>query len=428
VHFGTPVATVQVGVDLAADLTATGAAEYCEVWVGWGRYVTGQDRDDALRLAPNVHLYGGFAGDENRLGERNWELNETILSGDVAGDDDPGDITVNRSDNLLEVVNGANDAVFDGFTVSGGNRGLASYDAAIQVRNSVFTGNELAGILSYLSTPTVSSCIFTNDGYGMYVEDSSFTVTGCTFSNNSMGGLRYHPSIGEAWTLSATITNSVFSDNAGSFGGGMDIWEIPAVVNGCTFIGNSATGDGGGGGLVVTDSPSVIANSVFIDNSAGALGGGGLLAWGYPESGPSPLIMNCTFVNNSAEIGGGLQVSDATVTNSIVWGNAAAENPQIASSDSTITHTTVQGGCTEADGCTDDETGNDASDPLFAADSLRLTPGSPCVDSGNTSALPPDTADLDGDGDTSEPLPIDLDGNPRVVGEVDRGAYELQPD
>ena len=66
---------------------------------------------------------------------------------------------------------------------------------------------------------------------------------------------------------------------------------------------------------------------------------------------------------------------------------------------------------------------------------LRLAPGSPCIDAGSTAALPPDTLDLNGNGDTTEPVPHDLDGAPRIAGDpcgsgdaapVDRGAYEFQ--
>jgi len=59
---------------------------------------------------------------------------------------------------------------------------------------------------------------------------------------------------------------------------------------------------------------------------------------------------------------------------------------------------------------------------------LRLTATSVAVDfMGDASLLPADTTDLDGDGDTSEPIPFDLDGNARVVGGVvDVGAYEYR--
>ena len=53
--------------------------------------------------------------------------------------------------------------------------------------------------------------------------------------------------------------------------------------------------------------------------------------------------------------------------------------------------------------------------------------GSPAIDAGDVSHMPADTYDLDADGDTAEPLPIDLDENRRVVnGYVDMGAFEWQ--
>jgi hypothetical protein len=65
---------------------------------------------------------------------------------------------------------------------------------------------------------------------------------------------------------------------------------------------------------------------------------------------------------------------------------------------------------------------------------LRLRAGSPCIDAGDNAALPPDHLDLDGDGDTTEPVPFDLAGLARVVrglpgpgtAVVDMGAYERQ--
>ena len=43
---------------------------------------------------------------------------------------------------------------------------------------------------------------------------------------------------------------------------------------------------------------------------------------------------------------------------------------------------------------------------------LRLTPESPAIDAGDNSLLPADEFDLDGDGDTSEPILFDAEGNP----------------
>jgi hypothetical protein len=77
----------------------------------------------------------------------------------------------------------------------------------------------------------------------------------------------------------------------------------------------------------------------------------------------------------------------------------------------------------------------DNSDPNLRDYHLRL--GSPCIDAGDNNAVPPDTADLDGDGNTTELTPWDLDSHPRFIDEpntidtgngtapiVDMGAHE----
>ena len=72
--------------------------------------------------------------------------------------------------------------------------------------------------------------------------------------------------------------------------------------------------------------------------------------------------------------------------------------------------------------------GNINADPIFAnvvIGDLRLTLGSPCIDSASNNALPSDVADLDGDGDTNEVLPLDIGGGTRIINNVvDMGAHE----
>jgi len=62
---------------------------------------------------------------------------------------------------------------------------------------------------------------------------------------------------------------------------------------------------------------------------------------------------------------------------------------------------------------------------------LHLQETSFCIDAGDNTAVPPDTVDLDDDGDTTEPIPFDLDGSTRIwdgdgdsVSVVDMGAHE----
>jgi hypothetical protein len=84
--------------------------------------------------------------------------------------------------------------------------------------------------------------------------------------------------------------------------------------------------------------------------------------------------------------------------------------------------------------------GNIDMDPLFVNPTngdFTLLPNSPCIDAADNTAVPADIADVDSDGDTDEPLPWDISGNPRFIDQpevpdtgngtvpiVDMGAFE----
>jgi hypothetical protein len=162
-------------------------------------------------------------------------------------------------------------------------------------------------------------------------------------------------------------------------------------------------------------------------------------------------ITNSTFAGNSAARGGGLSITDAvkaSVVNSVFWGNTAPQGPQMAATEDGGSHPTqlsvsfsdVQGGSSAiyVSGLTPTwGLGNLDLDPLFSDADYRLAAGSPCNDAGNNLALQPDYADIDGDGNTTEPVPLDLDLTIRVADDplapdvgngtapfVDLGAYE----
>ena len=116
-------------LDLQSALTDPLLTSGDEIWVAEGIYKpTGDaDRTVSFALVSNIDVYGGFDGTETTLGERDPDLHETILSGDIA--------TGASSDNSFHVVIGASDAVLDGFTVTGGNAdGSYPYDLSSTVQ------------------------------------------------------------------------------------------------------------------------------------------------------------------------------------------------------------------------------------------------------------------------------------------------------
>jgi hypothetical protein len=94
----------------------------------------------------------------------------------------------------------------------------------------------------------------------------------------------------------------------------------------------------------------------------------------------------------------------------------------------TISHSDIAGGVAgivnTGGGTINDDGTNIEVDPLFAA-AYHIQTGSPCINAGDNAALSPNTTDLGYDGDTTQPIPLDLDGEPRIIADVvDMGAYE----
>lgn len=135
------------------------------------------------------------------------------------------------------------------------------------------------------------------------------------------------------------------------------------------------------------------------------------------EQGCSPRLTNCTFAANFAPSGAALACdsdagqhpSDLQVTNCIVWG----QGDEVRNNDGStvaITYSDVRGGWPGER--------NVDLDPLFADPNYHLSPASPCIDTGDNGAVPPDIAtDLDG-----SPRIMDGDGDGSEI--VDMGAYE----
>jgi len=133
--------------------------------------------------------------------------------------------------------------------------------------------------------------------------------------------------------------------------------------------------------------------------------------------------------------------------NSIFWGNVAPTGSQIALlAGSAQQHAVIascdveggQAGIFVASGTLTYGTGNLALDPRFAG-SYELSRTSPCIDAGDDTAVLQDRFDIDGDGNTTEPVPRDLGLRSRFLDEptvpdtgvgpapiVDMGAFEFR--
>ncbi len=389
-----------------------------EIWVAEGIYkpdqgfgITPGDRYKTFQMINGVAIYGGFPYSGGTWEDRDPNQYETILSGDLNGDDveviDPAGLWAEptRAENSYHVVTGSytdETAILDGFTITSGNA------AQFQARPS--------------------HC----EGGGMYVNRGSPTVTNCTFSSNSThshggeGGGMYNYNKSDP-----VVTNCTFSGNSATWGGGMfNDWNSSPTVTNCTFSGNTANSQGGAMYDYANSDP-VLINCTFSGNSGGM----------YNSSSNSPILSNCILWSNSDS--GGVD-----------------ESAQIYGGTPVVNYCCIEGWTGALGG-----TGNHGDDPLFVdpgywADEsdpniiiepndpnaiwidgdYHLLPTSLCIDAGDNTAVPADTTDLDGDGDTTEPIPWDLDGGCRFVDDpdapdtgngtppiVDMGAYEVVP-
>ena len=455
-----------------------------EIWVAEGIYkpdqgngITPGDRNATFQLINSVAVKGGYAGFRKPNPDaRDINEYETILSGDLNDNDaeisDPEDLLYEptRAENSYHVVTGSNTdttALLDGFTITGGNAngseenscggGIFCYEASTMISNCTFSGNSAwggGGVFNWSnSRPRLTNCTFRGNaawvfGGGMRNYQSSPTLTNCTFIRNeaeiSGGGMNNYRS-------SPTLTNCIFSNNSAVswYGGGMNNFAYchPKLTN-CAFSENYA-GYAGGGIRNNAHCSSTLTNCVFSGNWTFYFGGGMannsycslmLINCMFSENktfysgggvdsyrSNSLTMTNCTFTANSAPYGNALACdsyrqrhpSSIRVTNCIFW-NGWDEIWNNDGSTITITYSDVRGSWAGE--------GNINTEPLFvepAVGDYHLLPGSPCIDAGDNTAVPADTTDLDGDGNTTEPIPWDLDGYPRIVGDwIDMGAYE----
>ncbi|UCG87949.1 MAG: right-handed parallel beta-helix repeat-containing protein, partial [Gemmatimonadota bacterium] len=388
------------------------------------------DREATFQLVDGVALIGGYAGlaapDPNA---RDHQLYTSVLSGDLAANDVGMDnswhsLSSSFGENSFHVITcGSADesTVLDGFTVTGGNSREHS-----ALYGSIY-----------------------NRGGGMYIGRGSPRIVACTFRGNCGDD-------GTALAMnggSPTLVDCTFVDNVSwSRGGGIFSSNASPILSRCSFRGNKAVSQGARGGAIYAENGwPVVANCIFVGNLAYRGGGlfnasgcsarltnclfnanSGSKGGGLYISGGEPIIVNSTFSGNKAEwgsyegFGGGIYSEDnvnATLINCILWGNTDSggsdEPAQIVGGSPTLNHCVVQAWTGVLSG-----TATHGADPLFVDadgaddvvgtedDNLRLLGGSPCLDAGDQTVLPPG-------------IGTDLDGSPRTVnGAVDLGAYE----
>jgi hypothetical protein len=214
---------------LQSALTANTCNDLFDVYVakGFSDYKPSSTGDNtaSFNIQSGMRIYGGFAGTEKSINQRNRALihstNKTILSGDLGGDDASFDFSNNRFDNSINVVNiqAANGSYFDGFTIKGASQnGLKVQNSTASINNSKFIDNSkgLSGLSSYMS---VSNCsMMGNNNFGIEINGSFADIKESLVANNNPNGngngsgiLIANPTNSN---LQTTITNSTIVSNS----------------------------------------------------------------------------------------------------------------------------------------------------------------------------------------------------------------------
>jgi hypothetical protein len=409
---------------------------------------------------------------------------------------DNRDMDLAGRDVLVESVNGPAACVIDCE-----NQGRAFVWSASNVpcANPTIRGftirrgrSNISGGGIFIHCGTLTNCVFEScsggTGGAVFVRRRA-VIEDCTFAQNvaNGGGSILGPEGGAIYSFPdysfsqdppTIVRRCLFVNNHADIGGAVRlVRQANHVLTHNRFFDNTATERGG---ALAMDCRTAVAglhvrldDNLFAANVAGTDGGA---VFGTAPFGTTELfITGSTFTANRSlgGVGGGVAVLgrdgfdslDTTIENCVLWGNQAPAGGQLAAFKTggstipptlTVAYCDVEGGQAgvhATGGMLTWGPGNLASDPLFAdpdgpdndpltqADNdYRLRGGSPCVDAADTTAIPPDASDIDGDGDTTEPVPLDLDLLARRADDpaapntgvgpapvVDMGAYERRP-
>ena len=311
-----------------------------------GLEVTPGSRSAEFRLANDVILRGGFAGvGAADPDARDLEVYETILSGDLAGDDvdviSPSDLSdePTRLDNSRAIVSilGSEATIeLDGLTVTAGATGIRKFArGSLSVSNCNFKGNLGDAIENYQGVLTIASCTFEGNWRNTVKHfGDDLTLTDCLFDGNwgtGSGGISAHAHSSEVTLRDCTFTGNVatgpaaaldchaerltlyncrFTGNVASHTACVDSWVHGDVVaENCTFTGNI--------GNVIEHKLGrlIVSNCVLAGNRGQAIHTLGMYV----------TILNCTFSDNFTDRDGSALDTwrEPRVSNCIFWGNSS---------------------------------------------------------------------------------------------------------
>ena len=337
---------------LTIDIVAKQAA--ADIWVA----TTGSDDNDGSQANPVATIAKAIelAGDGYtiHIADGNYVNDKTLsISKSLTLEGNANTVIDGNASRIMDVTADAT-VVLTNLSFTNGNNALVgaiSNEGKLTISNSNFYSNKVTGnsgtIITNKNKLNINNSKFYQNSASKGVvnnqKDAVLVIDNSEFYNNNMTS--FSNSYGIVYTTSsnATISNTVFKNNAVKYGGAIYATKssdatigIVNIIN-STFEGNSAN-NGQGGALFVSGGECIIKESMFINNKAnpGKFNGGqgGAI---YTSLNGNVSVTDSVFKNNQAKLGAALYLnggSNSTISYSVLLNNTAEGDYAISNAES----------------------------------------------------------------------------------------------
>lgn len=286
------------------------------IWIARGAYkpTTNNDRSASFRPKTGQKLYGGFAGTETQLQQRDWQANPTILSGDIGA---PG-VAEDNSFCLVQAAQTGFDTRLDGLILEDAH---ASHPDNVNVLfyekghsgSAVFLNGLGTGNFAYL---TLANCTFRrnwSDYFGAVYANgrnggkSAVQIENCSFTQNRCGGGGGAVAVDndDTQVYNVQISKCTFTENYAHNRGGALLLSHHAdvYVQDCAFTRDSVRFHAGGAVSLEGDNVNSTCrfdNCLFEQNRTGPGAVGGAVVVEQIYANLKLYFTNCRFARHKS--------------------------------------------------------------------------------------------------------------------------------
>ncbi len=337
---------------LTIDIVAKQAAD--DIWVA----TTGSDDNDGSQANPVATIAKAIelAGDGYtiHIADGNYVNDKTLsISKSLTLEGSANTVIDGNASKIMEVTADAT-VVLTNLSFTNGNAALVgaiSNEGKLTISNSNFYSNKATGnsgtIITNKNKLNINNSKFYQNSAGKGVVNNQnnalLVIDNSEFYNNNMTSFSNSYGIVYTTSANATISNTVFRNNAVKYGGAIYATKssdatigIVNIIN-STFEGNSAN-TGQGGALFVSGGECIIKESMFINNKANpgkfSGGQGGAI---YTSLNGNVSVTDSVFKNNHAKLGAALYLnggSNSTISYSVLLNNTAEGDYAISNVES----------------------------------------------------------------------------------------------